>query len=240
MGMPSAGAGSAGARAAGVEGAGAGVPSGAILGGSTPGGPTTGVPGSGSGAVAGQPGAGGAPSTPGSPTDGAAGHIGRHLSVDPVDEERLRHAIASEALSELSRLSSYSPDRVSDAPGTRLARRTPATTPAAAAARPAADAVPRAVDSRAEAPAGAEVEGEVAGPQEPLEPGPAGGSGVPARAGRVRDAEELRRMLSGFQAGVRLGRADPVSPQGPPAPDPQGTDRAMTDQAGTDERRTTP
>ncbi|MFN0283833.1 MAG: hypothetical protein ACKVZ6_17905, partial [Kineosporiaceae bacterium] len=42
------------------------------------------------------------------------------------DEERLRHAIASEALTELSRLSSYSPTTVNAAPASSLTRRTPA------------------------------------------------------------------------------------------------------------------
>lgn len=113
--------------------------------------------------------------------------------VDPADEERLRHAIASEALSELSQLSSYRPDKVSPAPSSRLVRRTPV--PASGAVSlPAPGAVPT---------AGAVDTGTVPG-------APVGA--VPAETATTahsRDADQLRRMLSGFQTGVRRGRGVP-------------------------------
>jgi signal transduction histidine kinase len=62
----------------------------------------------------------------------------------PVEEEHLRHAITSEALSELSRLSSYSPTEVAPAPPSSLVRRTRPTEsmppePEAASAQPPLD-----------------------------------------------------------------------------------------------------
>jgi signal transduction histidine kinase len=141
--------------------------------------------------------------------------------VEHTDEERLRHAIASEALSELSQLSSYRPDKVSAAPASRLVRRTPASesvsasspvaaadaahaggTAAEAGTSTDAAAVPAAatgaavqVDGWARAEAGAVPSSTV--------------DAVPVRAGRSprsRDADQLRRMLSGFQTGFRRGR----------------------------------
>ncbi|MBI4944305.1 MAG: nitrate- and nitrite sensing domain-containing protein [Actinobacteria bacterium] len=65
------------------------------------------------------------------------------------DEERLRHAITSEALNELSRLSSYSPTTVHTAPAESLTRRTPAPAPAPT---PAPSAPPMSAGPAAEVP----------------------------------------------------------------------------------------
>jgi hypothetical protein len=159
--------------------------------------------------------------------------------VDHTDEERLRHAIASEALSELSQLSSYRPDSVSPAPVSRLVRRTPASASASAASPVAAadaavvggtaaeaaseagtdaaatSAVGTWVDTGVQAGTGVQADagagvhadgwahaqaGTVSGPTTDAVP-----AGSRATA-RPRDADQLRRMLSGFQAGVRRGR----------------------------------
>ncbi len=50
--------------------------------------------------------------------------------LTPAETERRRSALASEALTELSRLSSYRPEAVESTAPTRLVRRTPAATPA--------------------------------------------------------------------------------------------------------------
>ena len=57
-------------------------------------------------------------------------------TLEQVEEERLRHALTSEALSELSRLSSYSPAQVAPAPPSSLMRRTPSAAPASRPADP--------------------------------------------------------------------------------------------------------
>ena len=145
--------------------------------------------------------------------------------ADPVDEERLRHAIASEALSELSRLSTYRPDRVSSAPATRLVHRTPAAAPS-----------PAAFDPTMPSPAAGEL--PTAGAPSPA-PGTGGDLDAAVTIASPRDAEQLRRMLSGFQAGVRRGRTAPdPAPTPPTAAGPSGD--APTPDPGTDEWRTTP
>jgi hypothetical protein len=53
-----------------------------------------------------------------------------------ADVLRQRSALASEALTELSRLSAYSPAAVESKPPATLSRRTPASTPAAQVAPP--------------------------------------------------------------------------------------------------------
>ncbi|HET9656809.1 MAG TPA: hypothetical protein VFP72_15760 [Kineosporiaceae bacterium] len=152
----------------------------------------------------------------------AAGVAGR----DAGEEERLRHAIASQALSELSQLSTYRPERVSQTPLTPLVRRTPAvpTEATAESAGPGAGGDGPAPAAGPHLRGAEEPEGEpaVSGWAAAVGEGPAGRPGpdrsrsaVPgqelppiAPAPRARDAEQLRRTLSGFQSGMRRGRGE--------------------------------
>jgi len=88
---------------------------------------------------------------------------------------RARTAL-SEALSELSRLSSYRPAAAAPAAPAPLTKRTPSAEPAL---------------------------------PEPI------GEPEPAQVPRQRSAEEIRKMLSGYQAGVNRGRAAPQPDDSP-------------------------
>jgi hypothetical protein len=103
-----------------------------------------------------------------------------------LEPESRRSLLASEALTELSRLSAYSPAAVNSAgPGT-LTRRTAGATPAAAK--------------------------NVDGKRHDLVPAPRPGAASDSDGPvRERSASGVRNMLVGFTAGVERGRMSPAA-----------------------------
>ncbi len=138
--------------------------------------------------VAGGAGGGAASAGSGTPAATARGlqPAPPRVSAAGSEEERLRHALTSEALSELSMLSSYRPAAEAPSAPTALVHRTPAATPAARAPEP--------ILPVAETPP---LQGESA-----------------ADTARPLDPAAVRATLSGFSAGVRRARTDQVTAGG--------------------------